>query len=531
MDDKIFELAEKVMTLAQNSVSVNLRFLQNAVVMLKTKTYGGTVATDGKHFFYNPVHILQAYKTNPNYPKRLFVHSLLHCIFRDWFVKKTVDSMLWDICCNITVESIINDLGICKIPQCAAQENILDILRRKVKSITASNLYEYFLFNTPSGKELAAIEEAFCLDDHSLWYSKKEDPGIGSDDEKSGNQNGKDSDNKDSGNTTGTNDKNDESQNGEGAGDNTDTKDQNAESQSGKDSDNKDSGNSTDTNDQNAESQSGEGAGDNPDNSTGTNGENSENDTESRRLEEYKAALAQKWQDLSEKIQMDLEAFSGKQMGGGDLLTLNLAKLNREKYDYTTFLREFSVLTEVMTVSEDEFDYNFYTYGMNMYGNMPLIEPLEYRDDNRVHDFVIAIDTSGSVRGKIVRAFVQKTYNILKQSESFSDRINVHIIQCDSKIQEDVKITLQEEFDKYIKNMTVKGFGGTDFRPVFSYVNGLIEKGEFNDLRGLIYLTDGYGSFPLVSPEYKTAFILWDDDCLQNVPQWAMSMVIGKDEI
>jgi hypothetical protein len=31
---------------------------------------------------------------------------------------------------------------------------------------------------------------------------------------------------------------------------------------------------------------------------------------------------------------------------------------------------------------------------------MPLIEPLEYRVDHRIKDFVIAIDTSGSTQGE-----------------------------------------------------------------------------------------------------------------------------------
>ena len=39
------------------------------------------------------------------------------------------------------------------------------------------------------------------------------------------------------------------------------------------------------------------------------------------------------------------------------------------------------------------------------YGNVPLVEPLEYRDDKRIREFVIAIDTSGSVQGDIVQSF------------------------------------------------------------------------------------------------------------------------------
>lgn len=81
----------------------------------------------------------------------------------------------------------------------------------------------------------------------------------------------------------------------------------------------------------------------------------------------------------------------------------------------------------------------------------------------------------------------------MKSSESFFEQVNIHIIQCDSVIQEDHKITNEEEFDDYIGKMVLKGFGGTDFRPVFDYVDSLK---DFNNLKGLIYFTDGWGLFP-----------------------------------
>lgn len=54
---------------------------------------------------------------------------------------------------------------------------------------------------------------------------------------------------------------------------------------------------------------------------------------------------------------------------------------------------------------------------------MPLIEPLEYKDVKRIKEFVIAIDTSGSTSGELVQRFVEKTYNILKQEESFFSKL------------------------------------------------------------------------------------------------------------
>lgn len=239
------------------------------------------------------------------------------------------------------------------------------------------------------------------------------------------------------------------------------------------------------------------------------------------------------WKQISERAQVDLETASKKwgDTSGGMYQGLN--QLNREKYDYATFLKRFAVLGEAMQINDDEFDLVFYTYGLRLYGNLPLIEPLEYKEVKRIKEFVIAIDTSGSVQGKTVEMFVQKTYNILKQTESFFTRINLHIIQCDAALQEDHKITTAEEFEQYLKTMQLRGFGGTDFRPVFAYVDKLIEEKEFENLKGLIYFTDGWGTYPARKPDYDTAFVFLDEDYVDvpKVPPWAIKLVLSTDDV
>ena len=238
------------------------------------------------------------------------------------------------------------------------------------------------------------------------------------------------------------------------------------------------------------------------------------------------------WREISQRMEMDLETFDkgqGKQVSG---LVQNIGMINLGKYDYTAFLKKFAVMGEAMRINDDEFDYVYYTYGLQLYKKMPLIEPLEYKEVKRIKEFVIAIDTSGSTSGELVQRFVQKTYNILKSTESFFSKINLHIIQCDATIQEDAKITCQEDFDKYLKTMQIHGLGGTEFRPVFEYVEELRKQKEFVNLKGLIYFTDGYGTFPERKPDYDTAFVFLEDDCFNpDVPPWAIKLVLQTDEI
>ena len=179
---------------------------------------------------------------------------------------------------------------------------------------------------------------------------------------------------------------------------------------------------------------------------------------------------------------------------------------------------------------EDTCDYGFYTYGLSLYGNMPLIEPQETREARKIEEFAIVVDTSMSCSGALVRRFLEETYSVLSENESFFRKVNIHIIQCDEKVHQDVKITSQEELGKYMEHFQLYGEGGTDFRPAFEYVDSLIETGEYTNLKGLIYFTDGYGIYPNKMPPYRTAFVFLEEDYRDvDVPPWAVRLVISGD--
>ena len=79
--------------------------------------------------------------------------------------------------------------------------------------------------------------------------------------------------------------------------------------------------------------------------------------------------------------------------------------------------------------------------------------------------------------------------------------------------------------------MTLHGGGGTDFRPVFRYIDGLIEAGEFAHLQGILYFTDGYGVFPDAPPAYRAIFVMLQyryDDI--DLPPWAEKLVLEAEK-
>lgn len=239
----------------------------------------------------------------------------------------------------------------------------------------------------------------------------------------------------------------------------------------------------------------------------------------------------EEWRKISERIKADLKTFS-KNKTGSESLDNNIEEATKQRYDYSAILRRFAVMGEEIMISEDEFDYIYYTYGLSNYDNMPLIEPLEYVETNKVREFVIAIDTSASCRGSVVKSFLQKTYEILKSSDNFFHNVNVHIVLCDAEIQQDIKITDDNEFNNFINNGKLTGFGATDFRPVFSYVDQLIEEKEFENLKGLIYFTDGYGIYPERMPDYDVIFAFLDEDKNRlPVPPWALQVVLESESL
>lgn len=419
---QIRSLAGEVMRLAHDGILINMRFLDVALSKLKTvcREQTGAHLFDGSTLYYDPAHLLLQYQTAPHYAARLYLHTLLHCIFYHGRTMDKMNRVYWDLATDIAVEHTIVDMGLhlTELPSDDLLQNRLALLRKQAGGLTAEKLYRHFRIEEPSEKAVQEWHRLCHYDEHIYWD----------------------------------------------------------------------------------------------------------------RREELELSQAE-WRRISERIKADLKSFS-RDRNNAESIEQNLKEATRERYDYTDFLRKFMVMGETVQVNDDEFDYIYYTYGLQTYGNLPLVEPLEYKDSNKIRDFVIALDTSASCRGEIVQAFLQKTYNILQNGENFFTKINVHILQCDSEVRQDTKITGREAFDDFLAHGKLTGFGSTDFRPVFDYVEKLREKQEFDNLKGLLYFTDGYGIYPERMPDYDVAFVfLHEDENAPKVPPWAIRIVLDEEAL
>ena len=248
--------------------------------------------------------------------------------------------------------------------------------------------------------------------------------------------------------------------------------------------------------------------------------------------EEYSARLRkildERWQEISEDLQPRHKDKKKYGLAPGSREEKMLLR-QEGKYDFTRYLRRFSILREEIQLDESSFDYIPYCYGLERYGNLPLIEPLEYTESFKIAQLVIAIDTSGSCSREIVERFMAETERILMHRENFFRKMDIHVIQCDAIIQEHVVIRTPEDWKRYRSTLTIKGRGGTSFIPVFRLVDKLRERGELKTLKGVLYFTDGDGAYPHRGPDYDVAFIFPDRESLRvNLPDWITPLCLER---
>lgn len=250
-------------------------------------------------------------------------------------------------------------------------------------------------------------------------------------------------------------------------------------------------------------------------------------DPEEREGRERSRRQDEKWKGVSEKTETGMETVLAGQSTGGEAVLEQVRVAVRDDVDYRAFLRRFAAPREIMAADGDAFDYGFYAYGLRLYGNMPLVEPPETREDRRIEDFVIAVDTSMSTSGELVRRFLACTYAILRSTETFTRRVNIRILQCDDRIRSDTALRSLEELRQYMEHFSLSGGSATDFRPVFEHVARLRREGAFARLRGLLYFTDGMGIYPQKRPPWETAFVLLEEPPMSvKIPPWAIRLVL-----
>ena len=414
---------------ARNELYMNMRYLDLALSGLRfqitTDVQG--IGTDGRIFFAYPNLLADLYEENRLLINRLYLHAVLHCLLRHLFKRPGQNRILWDLACDIAVESVISSLRCraVRMGESVLRRSTFEKLGKALPVLTAEGIYRELCSRDLSPELLLRLQREFGPDDHSLWPQLPQDK-----------------------------------------------------------------------------------------------------DTPPPPVIEQ---LQRSWEEISEKTQTQMETFAQEEASGAEAVLESLEVAGRERRSYADFLRRFAVLREEIRIDPDTFDYVFYSFGLRTYGNLPLIEPQEVKESLKIEEFVVVIDVSMSTSGAMVRQFLEETYGVLSEKESFLRKVHLRILQCDEKVVEDRKITSREELDEYMSRFELKGGGGTDFRPAFEYVRELLETKQMTQLKGMLYFTDGKGIYPSRKPPWETAFVFTHEQRnLPEVPVWAIRLVLPE---
>lgn len=159
-------------------------------------------------------------------------------------------------------------------------------------------------------------------------------------------------------------------------------------------------------------------------------------------------------------------------------------ELTAPQEDWRSRLRRFATET-----ARDDYSWS---KPNRMYASLGLILPGMH--SHTVRDITCVGDTSGSVIPPIWDALSSEMADIHASAQPQVTRL----MCCDAAVQSVTELAPHDEFV-----MEAKGFGSTDFRPPFEWL-------EERDITPscLIYLTDGDGPFPSSPPPYPVLWVM-----------------------
>ncbi|MGN1206606.1 MAG: metallopeptidase, partial [Eubacterium sp.] len=304
------EMAIKLLRYVQNELYQDLRFLDVALSALVWQPAEGiqTFATDGIKLYFPAERTCNIFPDNPLYLNRLYLHSVLHCLFAHLWLKQGRMRPWWDVACDIEIEYVIDHLEKKSVKRVLSwqRQNMYQRIEEK-KLFSAAKIYGYLV---EIGKdEREKLRREFYTDNHKFWpEEEKQSP--------------------------------------------------------------------------------------------------------------MQNPAREMWDKISRQSQMQEEK-RGAEPEEGEQSLLRRMKAGKSKRSYRDFLRKFAELREEIQCDPDTFDLNFYTYGLSLYGDMPLIEPVETREVMKIQEFVIVLDTSYSTDGDLIKGFLRETFTLLTEKDSF----------------------------------------------------------------------------------------------------------------
>ena len=193
--------------------------------------------------------------------------------------------------------------------------------------------------------------------------------------------------------------------------------------------------------------------------------------------QDQKTTLETYWQAAMHKAMTIARTQNAGNLPAG--LARELEGLKEAQLDWRSYLWRYLVQTPT---DFQGFDRRF--IGRGLY--------LETLEGETVHVFV-AVDTSGSIDGELLRMFMSEVQGILASYP----HLKCELYYADAEVYGPYTLEKATPLPKPV------GGGGTSFVPFFEKIEN---RGNGLESGVCVYLTDGYGNFPDSAPDYP---ILW----------------------
>ena len=177
LNERLSRIGAEILSTTRNELYIHMRFLD---VALSSFSYVmdpsiDGVATDGRNMFFHPGALGGMYRQSRIFTNRAYLHMVLHCLLHHVTRRKNRQKELWDLSCDIAVESILDHwyLKCIHRPQTRLRKDIYRQLEKQLKVFTAEGIYRQFAGWKLEETKILEIKREFYVDSHGYW---PEDP-------------------------------------------------------------------------------------------------------------------------------------------------------------------------------------------------------------------------------------------------------------------------------------------------------------------------------------------------------------------
>lgn len=156
--DRLENISRKILVMARNELYMKMRFLDVALSSLPFVLDTGAegMGTDGLYLYYDPQYLGGLFREDRVMVNRIYLHLVLHGIFRHMIRRKGREERLYHLSCDIAVESIIDELQYRCVMKARSfpRREMYRELKKEMKTLTAERIYEVLRKKALTQKQL-----------------------------------------------------------------------------------------------------------------------------------------------------------------------------------------------------------------------------------------------------------------------------------------------------------------------------------------------------------------------------------------